>query len=173
MEQWKDIPGYEGKYRISNYGNVWNVKKDRYHEVEKIWSGYLRTTLCKDGKAKHYSVHRLVAEAFVPNPNEYPQVNHVDEIKWNNKATNLEWVTGKQNANYGTRNEKLSRKMRNNHLSMPVVQLTTNGEVIAEYPSIAEASRHHGYHIGTISAVCRGIGKTAHGYVWKYKKDMG
>lgn len=114
MEIWKDIKGYEGLYQISNYGNVKSLErviednKGSYIKKEKILTptinnrGYYHIGLRNNSKTKYYYVHRLVAEAFIPNPNNYPIINHKDEDKTNNKVDNLEWCTPKYNANYGT-----------------------------------------------------------------------
>lgn len=100
MEEWKDIEGYEGIYQISNLGNVKSLK---YHKEKRIKSnknrnGYLKIGLILNGKRKHISIHRLVAKAFIPNPNSLPEVNHIDGNKENNKVENLEWNNRKQNS---------------------------------------------------------------------------
>ena len=116
-ELWKDIKGYEGLYKISSYGRVKSLGNDK-NRKEKILSsksnreGYVRVYLFKDGKGKMYRVHRLVAEAFIPHPNNYPIINHKDEDKSNNIVSNLEWCTQEYNINYGTRNKKASEKMK-------------------------------------------------------------
>ena len=100
MEEWKDIKGYEGLYKISNKGRVYNIKLKRFmgHESNK----YMCVELGKDGKYKNYKVHRLVAQAFIPNPDNLPFINHKDENKLNNCVENLEWCTREYNVNYGT-----------------------------------------------------------------------
>ena len=117
MEIWKDIEGYEGLYQVSNKGRIKSLNRidSRGHKVnEKILSskpnnkGYLRVHLYKNGKRKPFSVHRLVAIAFIPNPNNLLEVNHKDENKENNTVDNLEWCDRKYNANYGGRNERAS-----------------------------------------------------------------
>lgn len=131
-EVWKDIPGYEGKYKVSNLGNIIDLDFAGYGvAVVKKKSintaGYEVTRI--GGKIK--LVHRLVAEAFITNPNNYPQVNHIDEDRLNNRADNLEWCTLRYNINYGSRTEKTYK---------PVVAITADGE-IEEYASIKEASK--------------------------------
>lgn len=108
-EIWKPINGYENIYLISSYGRVWNIK---YNKIMKNQQkhGYLALTLTKDKKQKGYLIHRLVALHFIPNPNNYPQVNHMDENKQNNHVENLEWCTSQYNNNYGTRNKRISKK---------------------------------------------------------------
>lgn len=104
-EIWKDIKDYEGKYKVSNLGNVKSVKKNKncYLSNSKC---YKRVLLSKNGDKKGYAVHRLVAQAFIPNPNNYPCVNHIDCDGSNNKVDNLEWVSYKENNNYKNHNLK-------------------------------------------------------------------
>ena len=118
-ESWKDIEGYEGLYQISNLGKVRSLNRivqgtnDYFQkgiELKPIDNGkYLFVTLRKNGNKKIFYIHRLVAEYFVDNPNNYNEVNHIDENKHNNSYNNLEWCTHKYNANYGTRNERIAK----------------------------------------------------------------
>jgi len=103
-EIWKDVVGYEGYYKISNLGNVKNLKTGKINIPKS--KGYQTVTLYKDGVKKITTIHRLVAKAFIPNPNNYDIVNHKDETKNNNRADNLEWCDEKYNANYGTLQER-------------------------------------------------------------------
>ena len=120
-EIWKDIKGYEGLYQISNYGEVKSLEKKAGFSTrkEKILKqhldkdGYVKVYLCKNNKVKFLSVHRLIAEAFIPNPNNFPQINHKDENKQNNKIENLEWCTCKYNINYGTRTKRQKETIKN------------------------------------------------------------
>ena len=109
MEEWKYIEGYEGLYQVSNYGRVRSLFYRKKNQVQllklrKVTKGYLQVALWKNRKRKDFMVHKLVAEAFIPNPNNYPQINHKDEDKTNNCVENLEWCTNEYNHNYGTRN---------------------------------------------------------------------
>ena len=104
MEEWKKIPGYEGLYEVSNMGNVRNVRRNKLLRLSKTNNRYIRVSLCKNGIKTGLTVHRLVAEAFIPNPDNLPEVNHKDEDKTNNRVENLEWCDHKYNMNYGTRN---------------------------------------------------------------------
>jgi hypothetical protein len=119
-EVWKDVEGYEGLYQVSNLGRVKSLPKMigrgvQYHVGERIITphkapnGYLRLHLDKNGKRAFFSVHRLVAKAFVANPHNYPHVNHKNEVKNDNVASNLEWCTPKYNSNYGTRKSRISQ----------------------------------------------------------------
>lgn len=112
MEIFKDIKGYPG-YQISNMGRVWSKKRQIYLKTEKITNGYFQVCLYAiNGKSKRELVHRLVALAFIPNLNNYPCVNHKDENKENNNASNLEWCDRSYNINYGSRNEKAGKKIK-------------------------------------------------------------
>ena len=109
QEIWKDVKGYEGLYQVSNLGQVKRLGNDRQMREKtlkgnKVKSGYMQVVLCKKGKSKPLYVHRLVAIAFIPNPNNHKEINHIDEIKTNNNFENLEWCNHKYNCNYGTRN---------------------------------------------------------------------
>lgn len=184
MELWKDIKGYEGLYQVSNEGNVRSV--DRIVQVERNGSqfeqcrkgriirqlarrhGYLAVFLYKDGERIQVSVHRLVAEAFCEKKQGATEVNHKNEIKTDNRAENLEWVTHKENTNYGTAQQRRSEKTRNNERSTPIRQKTLDGEVVKEYPSIAEAFRQTGCGKGNIHKCLKGTYSHAYGYKWEY-----
>lgn len=113
-EKWLDIKDYEGLYQISNLGKVKSLekkagfsnRKERILKQHLDKDGYVKVYLCKNNKVKFLSIHRLIAEAFIPNPNNLPQINHKDENKANNKIENLEWCTCKYNINYGTRTKR-------------------------------------------------------------------
>lgn len=131
-EIWKDIVGYEGLYQVSNLGNVKRLKgykgRGKGYIVEEHFiqpsinsRGYQNVVLCKNGKTKTFSMHRLVAIAFLDNSNNLPQVNHKDENKLNNCVDNLEWCNSKYNNNYGTRNKKCSDKWKLKRLQKELV----------------------------------------------------
>ena len=166
MEQWKEIAGYEGLYEVSDLGRVKSLwyGKEKILKPHKNTDGYLRVNLCKDGKAKHSKVHRLVAEAFIPNTQGLETVNHKDEVKTNNVASNLEWMSQKDNNNYGTRNKRIGEAFSKQ------VQMFDKytGELLATFPSICEAWRVTGIYQSHISECCNGKQKSAGGYVWKY-----
>ena len=163
---------------ISNLGRVMSLvdKKEQLRQTPIILSprtttnGYLDVCLHKSGHKKFVTIHRLVAFAFVDNPNNYQQINHKDENKTNNVYTNLEWCTGKYNSNYGSRNKKISIKKRNHiKVSIPIIQMELSGKVIAEYPSMREAARVNSYEQAAIQRCCRGKKKTYKGYKWIIK----
>jgi hypothetical protein len=173
---WRDVVGYEGLYQVSIDGEVKNVKTGRILRPCKSHKGYLLTYLYKDGKGKGYSVHRLVARAWIPNPDNLPQVNHINEDKTDNRVENLEWVTAKENVNWATgieRAAKTKRGVYNIKTSKPVYQYTLDGQFIKEYPSTHEVERQTGFSHTNISACCLGKygRKTAYGYKWCYKYE--
>lgn len=184
-EIWKPIPGYEGLYKVSNKGRVKRLEYTRidkigreYHNKERILKssldsagGYLKVNLFdNESRKKSIKVHRLVAKAFIPNPENKTQVNHKDEVKTNNYVENLEWVTLKENMNYGTRNERISKATRK-RLSKPVAQYTKDGKLIKTWQSASEAGRQLGLSQGDISTVARGECNTYKGFIWKYIED--
>ena len=167
-EEWRDIEGYEGLYQISNLGRVRSLNCRGHKGCIGILTprldgkGYEMVALYKEGKARNTKVHRLVAQAFIPNPNNYPQVNHKDENKTNNDVKNLEWCTNEYNHNYGTRNERVGKS-----LSKKVICITT-GEI---FNSMREACRKYNIHPGSMTECCQGKRKTAGRYKWEYFKE--
>ena len=183
-EFWKDVVGYEGQYQVSNIGNVRSVeRKDSMgrkcggftlRQIDNRY-GYLYVMLYKNGIGKHKKIHRLVSEAFLPNPNNYSDVNHLDEIKANNNVENLEWCTRAHNINHGTRTERArqskSKKVR-------AVNVET-GEVTT-FSSPTEAG-DKGYYTGNVYLACKGNyrdgnrnlmggdGRTYKGHKWSYE----
>lgn len=163
---WKDIKGFNGKYQISDLGQVRNAKGNilKGHTNNK---GYQMVHLRAKGISKLCSIHRLVAVHFIPNPDNLPQVNHKDENKLNNAVSNLEWCIQSYNNNYGTRNKRMSNTKRNNTYNMKQV-ICIETEIV--YPSTREAERQTGIDNSQISAVCnhKKNYKTAGGYHWEY-----
>lgn len=186
-EIWKDIPGYERFYKASSLGRIksverWIKREDGYsnHILERIVRqyttksdyGYLRVGLHKDGRSRTCLVHRLIAMAFLPNPNNLPQVNHKNEVITDNRAENLEWCDSEYNVHYGTCLLRGGLKRRNRKdMSKPVSQYTKEGAYVATYPSSVEAYRQTGICYQTIWRVMNGRGKTAGGYIWKYSRN--
>lgn len=165
-EIFREIDGFPD-YEVSNLGRVCSFK-GKYPKIlkpRKNPKGYLTTILYTGGKGITKRVHRLVAEAFVPNPENKPEVNHIDENKLNNVVDNLEWSTRKENMNHGT-----GIRRRAEARSKAVVQYTTDGVFMAEYSSLAEAERVTGIFQSNICQACRGKYKTAGGYLWCYEE---
>lgn len=181
-EEWRAVTGYEGFYEVSNFGNVRNLavysykykkviirKEPRLLKLCTTNDGYLRVVLSKYGKKQHFAVHRLVALVFIPNIKDLPEVNHKDENHKNNCVWNLEWCTRKYNANYGTLPKRISIWQTNSRVrSKAVFQYTLDGEFVSAYPSQREAGRVTGINSDTIGNVCRGKGKTAGGFIFKF-----
>ena len=164
IEEFRDIPGYEGLYEVSNLGRVRSLETERILKPSKNTWGYLFVSLYKNGIKKAVRIHRLVALAFIPNPDNLPCINHKDEDKTNNTVDNLEWCDDKYNANYGTRNERIAEKTRK-----PVLQYDLLGNFIREWPSITKVEEETGIWQTHISKCCLGLRHTAGGYLWKYK----
>lgn len=161
-EIWKDIDGFEGLYKISSFGNVYSISKKKLMSLERTPANYKRVSLRKNGKNKHFQVHRLVAQAFIPNPHNLPLVNHKDENPSNNYVDNLEWCTQSYNLNYGTRNLKISANSR------PVKQITFDGFVVAVYYSANFAGKIMGVNPSNIYSCLRGELPYAYDYKWEY-----
>ena len=200
QEIWKDIEGYEGLYQVSNLGRVKSLGFDKWHKgrlIKAHFDGlkhYLFVQLYKNGVCKKINVHRLVATAFVPNPNNLPQVNHKDEGKTNNQADNLEWCTNKYNINYNngaamkraikTRYERhnvndlvakiKATKIKNESYSAerPVNQFTWQGVFVERFISATQASKATGVHRNVISRCCMGKHKQGGGFIWLYDEDI-
>lgn len=167
---WKDIKGFEGLYQVSNKGKVRSFHKGRMRLLSdcKGVHGYKVVVLhYGDGNKINKRVHRLVAEAFIPNPKNLPYINHKDENPSNNCVENLEWCTAKYNTHYGTCIERIKL----NQPQTPVLMYDIQGNLIKEFPSISEAEKETGYNHGTISQCCRNIKHTYKGYIWIYKGE--
>ena len=175
---------YEG-YKVSNFGrilslNYKNTGKSKLMNPFDNGRGYLRVCLSKNGEDKWCLVHRLVAETFLENPENLPEVNHKDENKKNNfvflnedgsvdkKRSNLEWKNHIDNCNHGTRNERVAKANTNGKLSKKVLQLSLTGELICEYPSTRECGRN-GFNQSAVAACCRGELPHYKGFLWMYK----
>ena len=163
----KDIKGYEGLYAVTSCGKVWSYRSKKFLKLGKNYWGYKQAILSKNGKTKAFSVHRLVAEAYIPNPDNKPQVNHKNEVKTDNYINNLEWVTHKENCNYGTHNERISEKLKKVKCK-PVLCVELN----KVFESTLAAEAETGVSNSNISSVCNGRRKTAGGYHWQYTEDI-
>ena len=179
IEEWRtaiyDGILYEGLYKVSNLGRILSLNYKNTGKAELMTpverkDGYSVVGLWKNRKSKTCLVHRLVAQTFLPNPDNLPEINHIDENKENNRVENLEWCTSEYNNNYGTRNERAAKANTNGKCSKKVLQFTLDGIFIREWPSTNECGRN-GFNQTKVSACCRGERKTHKGYIWKYKID--
>ena len=173
-EIWKDVVGFENLYQVSNLGRIRSLDRIiRTNSGERFIKGTIRQTTLTNGGYKKVVlykgkirktllVHRLVAMAFIPNPNNFPQVNHKDEVITNNQSSNLEWCTNDYNHNYGTAVKRIAEKN-----SKKVHQFTLNGELVKVWDSVTEAAKT--LKIGHIDAVARGERNKCGGYIWKYE----
>ena len=170
-EIYKDIVGYEGKYQVSNLGNVKSLNykrsgKEKLLVPYQTANGYMTISLWNNNRGHTEYIHRLVAKAFIDNPDNLPEVNHKDENKQNNSVENLEWCDSKYNMNYG---EGAHKKSAENH-KKPIYQYDLQGNFIKEWSSATDIHRELGYSNTNIARCCRGVSKTSHGYIWRYKE---
>ena len=170
-EIWKDIKGYEGFYQVSSCGNVrslnWantGVTKNMYLKHHN--KGYLQVELAFVKRKKMYMVHRLVAEAFVDNPHNYPIVNHKDENPQNNNASNLEWCTHLYNVRYSaSRHPKRAKPIKRERL---IEQISKDGEIVRIWDNLVSIRHENGWNDWSIEECCKGHRKRAYGYYWRY-----
>lgn len=173
-EIWKDIQGYKGLYQVSNLGNVKSLgnnkrRKEKILKPCKTKDGYLFIGLHKEGKTKKFRINRLVAIAFIPNPNNYPMVNHKKEFeKENNRVDNLEWCDNEYNINYGTHNKRQAKSK-----SKEVYQYTIDGTLVKKWESTNECGRN-GFSHSAVSLCCNNKynfrSNKYKGYIWSYKE---
>lgn len=174
-ETWKAIDGYVGHYEISNYGRVKSFPTQRRTTTiilkpKLTKDGYYETTLNANNKTKYIRTHRLVAQAFIPNLQNKPQVNHKDGNKLNNYVGNLEWVTNQENITHSIAIGLQNPVGHNNSNAKPVAQYGLDGNLIKRYKCIRYASDETGVRQNNISLVCNGHRKTSGGYIWKFVK---
>ena len=169
----KKIEEYEGYY-VDDEGNVLSTKNSDMKWMKQGTSknGYKQVVLCKDGKVSMKSVHRLVAEAFIPNPNNKPCIDHINGIREDNRVENLRWCTHKENNNNPItreRNSEAKKGKPNLALSKPIEQWSKDGTIlIARYASMHEAEKETGVNQGNISRCCNDKLKTTGGFLWRY-----
>lgn len=180
-EMWKDIEGYEGFYQVSNLGNVRsldryvknrmsnkNIKRGKILKSCINKHGYLAVHLIKETKGQTKTVHRLVANAFIPNPENKPEVNHIDGNKQNNILENLEWVTSSENTLHAIKTGLIKKLNGRNHYKTPVNQYSLDNKFIKQWDSIKQINEEWNLKSIHVSACCRGKIKTSLGYKWKY-----
>ena len=181
-EIWKPIKGYEELYEISNIGRVKSLPKvvdlgfAKQNRVEKFLrpipdgKGYLMVWLFKNQVKKMWKVHRLVADAFIPNPHSKPQVDHINADKTDNRLCNLRWCTEKENFHNPIsykRNSESKFECKNHH-AKSVEQYAINGDYIKTWSCINDVKRELGFHHSHISQCCSGKRNVAYGFIWKY-----
>ena len=183
QEEWRDIKGFEGYYQISNLGRVRSLDREIYHPYNKTIShykgsimrfsirrkGYLGICLTKGNKQKSFLIHRLVAQAFIPNPMNYDQINHIDENKANNRVDNLEWCDCKYNVNYGSCIKNMKKTRINNTYNQKKIMCVETG---VTYFNSKHAERETGYNARSIRAVCEGKYKSLHGLHWMFIENI-
>ena len=198
-EIWKPVVGYEGLYEVSSYGRVRSLDRidSNNHPLKGVIlkpyisnSGYLLVGLYKQQKRDRKLLHRLVAEAFIPNPDNKPEIDHINTIKIDNtvflnedgsinyEKTNLRWTTRKENINNPLTKTKMQINARKrskgkygkeNPASKPIIQYDKDSNFIKEWNCITDVERKMGYSVSNISSCLRGKSNTAYGYIWKYK----
>ena len=193
-EIWKNIKNYEGLYQVSNFGNVRSldrsvncgiknnnivIKKGKLLKQNLNIHNYLQVHLSKNNKSKMVTVHRLVAETFIPNIENKSQINHIDGNKQNNRVDNLEWCTAKENILHSwktglSKSYKHPKGVLTNYsksLCKKVNQYDLNNNFIATYSSLSDASRNTPCLVSDICACCKGKQKTSHNFIWKYADE--
>lgn len=159
-EDWRPVVGYESLYMVSNLGRVWSIRKKAIMKPNDncAGKGYKYIWGYKDGNKNRLYIHIIVAQAFISNPNNLPEVNHKDENPKNNMVDNLEWCTHEYNSRYS--NEKT------------ILRFSEDGTFIDEWPSMLEIERILKIPYQNVSACCRGVNKTCHGFIFKYKEPQ-
>ena len=192
IEIWKPVVGYEGLYEVSSFGRVRSLDRDdgrgwwikgRILKQDLCKNGGLRVTLYNRTKKTRFFVHRIVAEAFIPNPYNKPEIDHINTIRTDNTVclnedgsvnydkTNLRWVTHKENMNNPiTHTKSINSKLNYTYNMKAVKQFSKDGTLIQEYKCTREAERATNIDHRSINKCCKGIYKTAGGYIWKYKE---
>lgn len=171
-EHWKPINGYEGLYEVSDLGNVRSLNLGNRGFTRNLYlkphkDGYRQVELFRNGQKRMLTVHRLVAQAFLPNPNGYDQVNHIDFDRSNNDVSNLEWCDASYNALHSWKNPKRKRRISKNG-NERICQYDRNLTLIREWESCIEIKREKGFNQTSIWECCNGKRKTAYGYCWRY-----
>lgn len=179
MEIWKDIEGYGGTFQVSNLGrvktfNYRNSGKEKVLKPKKHNKGYLQVQLMKGEQNKMFTIHRLVAQAFLPNPQNLPCVNHKDEDKTNNNVENLEWCDRSYNVRYSMdlHPERIANRKNSprygKRMGLKVNQYNKNGELIKTWDNSRTIQNQTGMSDWSIAECCRGKRHTAYGYIWQY-----
>lgn len=169
-EEWRTIKGYEDRYEVSNFGRVRSLNNNSILKPFKNTGDYLGVKLYKNNIRFNKLLHRLVAQAFIPNPENKPQVNHIDENKTNNIVSNLEWVTAKENINHGTRNERAAKAISKSK-SIPIIATNLKTGESTNFNSGRECARALGLDQSNLTKILKGKLRQTGGYTFKYKED--
>ena len=178
-EMWKDIEGYEGRYQVSDCGNVRSLNYGGHGYIRNLVpkvnnSGRLWVELVANGETKQFLIHRLVGNAFIPNPDHLPQINHKDENPKNNMVDNLEWCTQEYNIQYYRERHPCAARERrstgryNRKLDKPVNQIDSAGNIIKQWKDARAVVNEMGYNQWSITQCCDGKRNTAYGFRWQY-----
>lgn len=165
----KPIPGYEN-YSVSDEGYVISPRTNAAMKLCRNNKGYYMVHLYKNKRYHHFLLHRLIAMVFVPNPENKPEVNHINGDKSDCRACNLEWCTRSENNRHAAETGLAKQLMCNNWRSKAVLQYTLGGELVKEWSSLREVERQTGWSHGNIGSCCMGKYATAYGYIWKYRE---
>lgn len=170
-EVWKDIKGYEGFYKASNLGHIFSVKRNIILKGGINSDGYYTVMLFKNGIGKSYKVHRLIAETFIFNKKNLPQINHINGNKIDNRVENLEFVTSKENIKHAWEHKLAKGKYgKYGNRAVKIIQLDLNNKEIKKYNSIMEAEKQTNISHTAISNCLKNLSKTSGGFKWKYQK---
>lgn len=167
-EIFKDIKDYDGLYQISNCGRVKSLKRNIILKPSANNKGYLHVILYKNGNSKIGRIHRLVAENFIPNPGNKPQINHIDGHKSNNNVNNLEWVTNSENQKHAFKMGLQTNKGNHNPRARKINQYNLNGELIKTWNSYYDITKELGINRSSIWRCCIGKYQKSHNYIWRY-----
>lgn len=160
--EWRQVKEHQN-YEVNQFGEIRHKKRQQILKPRRNPGGYLYVCFKVNGKNTNFAVHRIVANAFIPNPNEKQEVNHKDYDKTNNCVANLEWVSGSENKKHA-----FQKKENKDKRGKEVAQYSKNGDFIAIYPTISEAAQKTNGSIGAISNCCRGRSKTSGGFRWSF-----
>lgn len=170
-EIWKDIPTY--RYSVSNIGNVYSIVTNKILKPNVDRNGYARVPLYKNGIKQYKQIHRLVAEAFLENPDNLPCINHKNNIRNDNRVENLEWCSYSYNNKYAYDKGKKNKMFgQDNGKSIPILQLDSSGDVIKEFESMCICAKELGLQQSCISMVCNGIRNSTGGFIFRRKDDV-
>ena len=177
MEEWRDVIGYEGLYEVSNLGNVRSCEHftNGHHLMSRVLrqnlsNRYLHVKLYKSQAKRSLRVHRLVAMAFVPNPDDKPQVNHIDGNRFNNSASNLEWCTSSENMIHAIKTGLFEPSTEST--KKKVLQLDMNGNIVNEWDSMTDAAKALGLQVSNISHCCSGRIRQTGGFKWRRSSEL-